>query len=115
MYLYIYQSGQHQRKRKRRKKRVSKQKVVKGFHQHCVNMSVFEVILVRSIFARIRTDCGKILRTLRIQSECGKIPISPYSVRMRENADQNNSEYGHFLRSAMSKLYYFSLFRRSRI
>ena len=26
--------------------------------------------------------------------------ISPYSVRMRENTDQNNSEYGHFLRSA---------------
>ena len=25
--------------------------------------------------------------------------ISPYSVRMKENADQNNSEYGHFLRS----------------
>ena len=25
--------------------------------------------------------------------------ISPYSVRMRENADQNNSEYGHFLHS----------------
>ena len=24
---------------------------------------------------------------------------SPYSVRMRENADQKNSEYGHFLRS----------------
>ena len=24
---------------------------------------------------------------------------SPYSVRMRENTDQNNSEYGHFLRS----------------
>ena len=23
--------------------------------------------------------------------------ISPYSVRMRENTDQNNSEYGHFL------------------
>ena len=23
--------------------------------------------------------------------------ISPYSVRMRENADQDNSEYGHFL------------------
>ena len=27
------------------------------------------------------------------------VRISPYSVRMRENADQNNSEYGHFLRS----------------
>ena len=32
------------------------------------------------------------------------VQISPYSVRMRENAkkntDQNNSEYGHFLHSA---------------
>ena len=25
--------------------------------------------------------------------------ISPYSVQMRKNADQNNSEYEHFLRS----------------
>ena len=25
--------------------------------------------------------------------------ISPYSVRMRENVGQNNSEYGQFLRS----------------
>ena len=24
-----------------------------------------------------------------------------YSVRMRENADENNSEYGHFLRSGI--------------
>ena len=24
---------------------------------------------------------------------------TPYSVRMRENADQNNPEYGHFSRS----------------
>ena len=37
----------------------------------------------------------------RIRTEYGEIPrISPYSVRMRKNADQNNSEYGHFLRSA---------------
>ena len=27
------------------------------------------------------------------------VRIRSYSVRMRENADQNNSEYGHFLRS----------------
>ena len=27
--------------------------------------------------------------------------ISPYSVRMRENTDQNNSEYGHLLRSVL--------------
>ena len=27
--------------------------------------------------------------------------ISPYSVRMQKNADRNNSEYGHFLRSVV--------------
>ena len=37
------------------------------------------------VFSRIRTEYGEILR------------ISPYSVRMRENVDQNISEYGHFL------------------
>ena len=39
------------------------------------------------LFSCIWTEYGEILR------------ISPYSVRMRENADQNNSEHGHFLRS----------------
>ena len=36
-----------------------------------------------SVFSRIRTEYR----------------ISPYSARMRENTDQNNSEYRHFLRS----------------
>ena len=27
------------------------------------------------------------------------VRISPYSVRMQENPDQNNSKHGHFLRS----------------
>ena len=40
-----------------------------------------------SVFSLIRTEYGE------IQS------ISPYSVQMRENVDQNNSEYGHFSRS----------------
>ena len=40
-----------------------------------------------SVFSRIRTEYGEILR------------ISPYSVRMQENTDQKNSEYGHFSRS----------------
>ena len=40
-----------------------------------------------SAFSHIRTEYGEI--------QC----ISPYSVRMRENAGQNNSEYGHFSRS----------------
>ena len=48
-------------------------------------MSVYRVILV-PIF-RIWTEYRGIL--------C----ISPYSVRMRENVDQNNSECVHFLRS----------------
>ena len=43
--------------------------------------------LFRSTFSRIRTEYEEILR------------ISPYSVRMQGNVDQNNSEYGHFLRS----------------
>ena len=29
--------------------------------------------------------------------------ISPYSVQMRENADQNNSEYGHFFLSVHNR------------
>ena len=43
-----------------------------------------------SVFSRIRTEYGEIRS------------ISLYSVRMRENVDQNNSKYGHFLRSAES-------------
>ena len=35
----------------------------------------------------------------RIRTEYGEIrSISPYSGRMQENTDQNNSEYGHFSR-----------------
>ena len=41
--------------------------------------------LFYSVFSRIRTEYEEIRS------------ISP-SVRMRENTDQNNSEYGHFLR-----------------
>ena len=41
------------------------------------------------VFSGIRTEYGEILR------------ISPFSSRIQENADQNNSEYGHFLRSVV--------------
>ena len=40
-----------------------------------------------STFSRIRTKCREILS------------ISPYSVRMQENGDQDKSKYGHFSRS----------------
>ena len=43
-----------------------------------------------SVFSRIRTEYGEILR------------ISQFSVRMRENNDQMNSEYGLFSRSVIS-------------
>ena len=39
-----------------------------------------------SAFSRIWTEYGEVLR------------ISPYSVQMRENADQINSKYGPLLR-----------------
>ena len=48
-----------------------------------------------SAFSRIQTEHGEILR------------ISPYSVQIQENADQNNSEYGHFSRSARELSYTF--------
>ena len=43
--------------------------------------------LFRSIFSLIQTEYKEIRS------------ISPYSIRMRENTDQNNPEYGHILRS----------------
>ena len=46
-----------------------------------------------SLFSRIRTKYGEIL------------PNSPYSVQMRENTDQKNSEYGHFSRSVFLTSY----------
>ena len=46
-------------------------------------VSVFGVILVH--ISRIWTECGEILH------------ISLYSLQMRENTDQNNPKYGHFL------------------
>ena len=45
-----------------------------------------------SVFSRIRTKYEKILR------------ISPYSVRIRENMDQNNSKYGDFLHSVYDQV-----------
>ena len=44
--------------------------------------------LFRSVFSLIWTEYEEIRS------------ITPYSVQTRENTDQNNSEYGHFLRSA---------------
>ena len=50
---------------------------------------------MKALFSRIRTEYGEILR------------IYPYSVRMRENKDQKNSEDGHFLRSLCESVFAF--------
>ena len=55
-----------------------------------------------SAFSRIR------IKYEEIQS------ISPYSVRMRENADQNNSEYGHFLRSVKFFITFLNVLQESQ-
>ena len=39
------------------------------------------------------------------------VRIFPYSAWMRENTGRNNSEYGHFLRSVMSKYLLFRLLK----
>ena len=38
---------------------------------------------------------------VRIFPHLDHIRTSPYSVRMQENMDQNNSKYGHFLRNVL--------------
>ena len=43
------------------------------------------------MFAKISCNNTHCLKSVRIQSFSG-----PYSVQMRENTDQKNSEYGHF-------------------
>ena len=48
-----------------------------------------------SAFSHIWTEYGEILR------------ICPYSVRMRENEDQNNSEHGQFSRSVINLIQSF--------
>ena len=68
-----------------------------------------------SVFPHMQTECGNILRISPSSVRRREIPISPYSVGMWENTNQNNSKYEHFSRSAKSKCYCFNHSRRSRI
>ena len=49
-----------------------------------------QILFDSKFFLHIRTESGTSNET-----------ISPYSVRMRENTEQKNSEYGHFARSVL--------------
>ena len=58
----------------------------------CKKIPVFvQGISTEKSFVNENDHCVK---SVRIRSDS-----SPYSVRMRENMDQNNSEYGHFSHS----------------
>ena len=107
-YFYAYQKLKKETKEKKSFKAKSSKRLPPTLREICLYSKLFWSGPYLPAFGLIAERYSV---SLRIQSECGKILISPYSVRMRENTDQNNSEYGHFLRSAMSKLYYFSLFR----
>ena len=78
----------------------------------CFGMWDFiSVHCVKSV--RIRSYCQYLPFRIqsRIRTKYGEIQsISTYSLRMRENADQNNSKYEHFLRSGS---YAFMRMRKS--
>ena len=60
---------------------------------------------------RIRSYSGANFPAFGVNMERYWICLSPYSVRMWENADQNNFEYGHFLRSlSLSKFSIITFF-----
>ena len=64
---------------------------IKSSQSHALREKCRYSELFWSAFSRIRTGYGGILR------------ISTYSLQMRENTDQSNSPYGHFLRSDVFK------------
>ena len=61
--------------------------------------SVYIRIYSGPYFPAFGLNTGRYSVSLRI------LRTSPYSVRMQENTDQNNSKYGHFLRSDIYKNY----------
>ena len=60
-------------------------------------VSVFRVLMVRIFpaFSHIRTEYGEILRRDTSRDTSGDT-LERYFGKMRKNADQDNSEYGHF-------------------
>ena len=65
--------------------------------KHCIKKCPYSE-LFWSVFSRIRTEYG------------GIRSISRYSVRMRENTDQNNSECEHILCSMLNELNIYKLY-----
>ena len=64
----------------------AQEKLMFAYKKHCVKS------------VRIRSFSGPHFPAFGLNKE-EILRISPYSVRIRENTDQKNSEYGHFSRS----------------
>ena len=61
-------------------------------------------LLQSTLYIKVFLAVNYYVKSVRIRSYAGPyfpalLRISPCSVRMRENTSQNNSKYGHFLRS----------------
>ena len=70
------------------------------------------MLLKKTVTPRKKCPYSELFQSVssRIQTEYGEIrSIFPYSVGMRKNTDQNNSKYGHYLRSVMVLLKYLLL------
>ena len=61
-----------------------------------------------SLFSQIQTGYGDLFKgknnDVILKVFLLNLNKSPYSVQMRENTDQNNSEYGHFSHSGNSTI-----------
>ena len=86
----------------------TKENLHKKLHLLCSEGVLFTPLEAEVILVHIFPHSDWIRRDTR--TEYREIPrISPYSVRMWENADQNNSEYRHFLRSNNSRFFLESI------
>ena len=72
-----------------------------GNNDHCVKC------------VRIRSYSGPHFPAFGLNSERYGVSLL-YSVQMRENADQNNSEYGHFLSSEGHTVIMLQIFKRTK-
>ena len=72
-----------------------------SFNIMCIVRILIDTVSLNNISLSLRDNCPYLeffwSAFSRTRIEYGEIrSISPYSVRMRENTDQKNSEYGHF-------------------
>ena len=71
------------------------------FFNKCIHLKLKSVSMLQEVYySHFIIHCVKRVRIRSYSGSHFRIwSISSYSVRIRKNADQNNSEYGHFSRS----------------